>query len=265
MLSFYTTYEFLSNFLCNWHELYYSPTFFRLPLSTDPIISFENSDAFVRAASTVFHHICIQSSPQREISGNFFMPILHPMTFFFFSLRSMWLFFSTFVSYFTYKIILKIQIFTCILRKIYIKMLRQFLHKICKFWLEIEFLHTVWPLFLGAHTEKNPQSPHRMTPFFQQNLKPNAPYFRSPLGTCTSLSYSSAPPGWGPHFKIALWCLIVIRGLSRLAAHHSKNIVLWMNPSWPKPETSCKADFFWVLHFRFNYTVHLFWIILNIS
>ena len=37
MLIFYTTYKFLSNFLCNWHELYYSPTFFRLPLSTEPI------------------------------------------------------------------------------------------------------------------------------------------------------------------------------------------------------------------------------------
>ena len=39
MLNFYTTYEFLSNFLYNWHELYYSPTFFRLPLSIDPLIS----------------------------------------------------------------------------------------------------------------------------------------------------------------------------------------------------------------------------------
>ena len=28
MLNFYSTYEFQSNFLCNWHELYYSPTFF---------------------------------------------------------------------------------------------------------------------------------------------------------------------------------------------------------------------------------------------
>ena len=33
-----------------------------------------------------------------------------------------------------------------------------------------------------------------MTPFFQQNLTSNAPYFCSPVGTCTSLSYSSAPP-----------------------------------------------------------------------
>ena len=39
MLNFYSTYESLSNFLCNWHELYYSPTFFRTPLSTDPLIS----------------------------------------------------------------------------------------------------------------------------------------------------------------------------------------------------------------------------------
>ena len=41
MLNFYSTYESLSNFLhvCNWHELYYSPTFFRTPSSTDPLIS----------------------------------------------------------------------------------------------------------------------------------------------------------------------------------------------------------------------------------
>ena len=37
MLNFYSTYEFLSNFLCNWHELYYSPTFFRTPLSNRSI------------------------------------------------------------------------------------------------------------------------------------------------------------------------------------------------------------------------------------
>ena len=35
--------------------------------------------------------------------------------------------------------------------------------------------------------------PHRMRPFFRRNLTPNAPYFRSPVGTCTSLSYLSAP------------------------------------------------------------------------
>ena len=35
--------------------------------------------------------------------------------------------------------------------------------------------------------------PHRMTPFFRRNLTPNAPNFRSPIGTYTSLSYSSAP------------------------------------------------------------------------
>ena len=39
MLNFYSTYESLSNFLCIWHELYYSPTFFRTPLLTDPLIS----------------------------------------------------------------------------------------------------------------------------------------------------------------------------------------------------------------------------------
>ena len=43
------------------------------------------------------------------------------------------------------------------------------------------------PHFVGAHTE--------WPPFFRRNLTPNAPYFRSPVGTCTSLSYLSAPPG----------------------------------------------------------------------
>ena len=42
------------------------------------------------------------------------------------------------------------------------------------------------PPFFGAHW-------HRMTPFFRRNFTPNAPYFRSPVGTCTSLSYLSAP------------------------------------------------------------------------
>ena len=35
-----SAYEFLSNFLCYWHELYYSRMFFCLPLSTDPLISY---------------------------------------------------------------------------------------------------------------------------------------------------------------------------------------------------------------------------------
>ena len=36
--------------------------------------------------------------------------------------------------------------------------------------------------------------PHRMNPF-RRNLTLNAPYFCSLVGTCTSLSYLSAPPG----------------------------------------------------------------------
>ena len=35
---------------------------------------------------------------------------------------------------------------------------------------------------------------HPMTPFFLRNPSPNAPCFRSPVGTYPSLSYSSAPP-----------------------------------------------------------------------
>ena len=37
--------------------------------------------------------------------------------------------------------------------------------------------------------------PTRNDPLFRQNLTPNAPYFLSPVGTCTSLSYLSAPRG----------------------------------------------------------------------
>ena len=49
----------------------------------------------------------------------------------------------------------------------------------------------------GVHTKKPPfffWCSHRMTPFFRRNLTPKAPYICSPVGTCTSLSYLSAPP-----------------------------------------------------------------------
>ena len=62
-------------------------------------------------------------------------------------------FFPTFVSNFTYKL----QIFACfsrILRNLAI--LWQFWYKTSKFWLEIAFLHTEWPPFLGVHTKKDP-------------------------------------------------------------------------------------------------------------
>ena len=52
-------------------------------------------------------------------------------------------------------------------------------------------------LFLGVHIKKDPTffwSPHQITPFFQRNLTPNAPYFHSLVGTCMSLSYSSDTP-----------------------------------------------------------------------
>ena len=57
------------------------------------------------------------------------------------------------------------------------------------------FAHWMTPHFW----ESIPKKPlffwctHRMTPFFRRNLTLNAPYFRSPVGTCTSLSYLSAP------------------------------------------------------------------------
>ena len=40
-----------------------------------------------------------------------------------------------------------------------------------------------------------------MTPFFKQNLTPNAPFFHTPVGTCMSLSYSSVSP---PRFSAEL-------------------------------------------------------------
>ena len=58
------------------------------------------------------------------------------------------------------------------------------------------FAHWMTPISGSPH-QKNPPCfwcPHRMTPFFDEILTPNAPYFRSPVGTCASLSYLSAPP-----------------------------------------------------------------------
>ena len=66
----------------------------------------------------------------------------------------------------------------------------QILHRNCK------FLHTEWPPFLGVQTKKASifLVPTPNDPFFRRNLTLNAPYIRSPVGTCTSLSYLSAPP-----------------------------------------------------------------------
>ena len=62
--------------------------------------------------------------------------------------------------------------------------------------LKLHFCTLNDPIFGSpVHIKKIPFSwnPHPMTPFFQQNLTPNAPYFCSPLGTCTSFWYLSAP------------------------------------------------------------------------
>ena len=57
------------------------------------------------------------------------------------------------------------------------------------------FLHTKWPRFGGFDIKKDLFfQPTSNDPFFQRNLTQSAPYFRSPLGTCTSLLYSRAPP-----------------------------------------------------------------------
>ena len=55
-------------------------------------------------------------------------------------------------------------------------------------------LYAQWfPLF-GFHIKRDHifEANTKWPPFFQKNLTPNASYFRSPVGTCTSLSYSSA-------------------------------------------------------------------------
>ena len=78
---------------------------------------------------------------------------------------------------------------------------------------QIAFLHTKWHSFLGVHSKKNHifLEPTPNDPLFQWNFTPNAPYFRDPVGTCTSLSYSNAPPGFPFHFcKIAVtWSRIL--------------------------------------------------------
>ena len=67
------------------------------------------------------------------------------------------------------------------------------------------FAHWMTPIFGSPHQKSPPfffWCPHRMTPFFWLNLTPNAPYFRSPVGTCTSLSYLSAPRGFTLHYVV---------------------------------------------------------------
>ena len=84
--------------------------------------------------------------------------------------------------------------FARILRNLTI--LWQFNRKFANFALKLHFCTLNDPQFWES-TPKMPPffwCPHRMTPFFRRNLTPNAPYFRSPVGTCTSLSYLSAPP-----------------------------------------------------------------------
>ena len=65
--------------------------------------------------------------------------------------------------------------------------------KFANFGLNLHFC-TLNDLHFWESTSKK-MSPHRMTPFFNQNLTPNAPYFRSPIGTCTSLLIFECPQG----------------------------------------------------------------------
>ena len=113
------------------------------------------------------------------------MLILHPMTPFFYSVHTQWppFFHANF----------------CVLRahfekfKDFVAILAENLQILP--WNCI-FAHWMTPIFGSPH-QKNLffWCPHRMTPFFRWNLTPNAPYFCSPVGTCTSLSNLSAPLG----------------------------------------------------------------------
>ena len=120
----------------------------------------------------------------------FFTLILNPMTPFFYSVHTQWppLF------HFCIKFYIEIANF-CVLRAHFEKFYNfvailtenlQILHWNCI------FAHWMTPIFGSPH-QKAPifWCPHRMTPFFRQNLTLNTPYFRSPVGTCTSLSYLS--------------------------------------------------------------------------
>ena len=60
--------------------------------------------------------------------------------------------------------------------------------------LKLHFCTLSDPIF-GGPRQKGSHffEPTSNDPLLQQNLAPNATYFRSPVGTCTSLSYLSAP------------------------------------------------------------------------
>ena len=61
------------------------------------------------------------------------------------------------------------------------RILSQFFIKICKLWLEIVFLHTWWPKFLGAHSIKDPlfePTPNERPPFFNERKHPTFAHVR---------------------------------------------------------------------------------------
>ena len=128
----------------------------------------------------------------------FFTPILHPMTPFFYSVHTQWPPFF----HFCLKFYIKIANFSALRAHFekfnkYVAILTENLQILP--WNCI-FAHWMTPIF-GSQHQKSPHffwCPHWMTPFFRRNLTLNAPYFRSPVGTCTSLSYLSAPPGFRP-------------------------------------------------------------------
>ena len=100
-------------------------------------------------------------------------------------------------SFFLFHIKFYIQIANFCVRafwKIY-KFCNDFKLKFANFGLKLNFCTLNDPHFWESTSKKIPffLEPTQNDPCFQRNLTPNAPYFHTPVGTCTSLSYSSAP------------------------------------------------------------------------
>ena len=120
----------------------------------------------------------------------FFTPILHPMTPFFYSVHIQWPPFFQFCI----KFYIKSANFCALCTHFeksndFVAILTENLQILP--WNCI--LHAEWPPFLWVHTKKGAHT--KWPPFFLTKFYTECPYFRSPVGTCMSLSYSSAPQG----------------------------------------------------------------------
>ena len=98
--------------------------------------------------------------------------------------------------HFCVKFYIKIANFSA-LRAHFEKNSGNFNRKFANFALKFHFSTLNDPHFWESTSKKPPcfWCPHWMTPFFWRNVTPNAPYFRSPVGTSTLLSYLRPPPG----------------------------------------------------------------------